>query len=878
VLAGLIVSRIAYPALEPLLTQAVASLARAADAFENAAMFYSAQFVNVLILGGVLLLSGGALWLISRRQRGAQTFAVLVVAADLMLASWGFNAASDPLLLDFTPPAIEWLRAKDGNSAYETGRYAVLNGEGRDILRPNMTLRYGLDDVRGYDSIISAEYVAYMRAITAQNLLDANQIQSLYPWDDYAAILTSPRFLKLNTRWLITHRAGDLPEALTEWRGWERTLALAYEDEAVRIYEIADAVPRAYLLPDGHPAVNDADAPVERPFTYADISADTGRELTLSVEVDAPSWLIVSQTYAPGWKAYLRPAGAPDDQERELPVERVQEIFQGVALAEPGAWTLRLIYSPPSFQLGVFGTLMSGAVLLLVVGTWLWRGFVLRSGADHVEDPTARLARNSVVPILLNLFNRGIDFVFAFIMFRILGPEDAGFYYYAIVVFGWFDIFTNFGLDVYLMREAGRARPDAPRLFFNTSALRLLLVVIAVPALLGFLLIRQASADPLNSTVLLAIGLFYLGLIPGSLSKGLTSLYYAFERAEYPAAVTTVTTISRVILGVAALVLGYGIVGLAAVSIVTNVVTLIVLWIGARAFLHGLRITRPDRGLMRGMVGGSWPLMLNHFLATIFFQIDIVLLEWIKGARIVGLYRVAYSWLLAINVVPAFFTQALLPIMSRQARDNHAALRRTYTLGIKLLVAVAFPLAVGFTFLAEPLTWFLGGAAYLPDGAIALRIMIWSIPIGWMNSLTQYALVALDLQRRITVAFAVAVAFNVSANLLLIPAYGFQAAALTTIVSEIVLFVPFALLMQSKLGRLPWLAIIARPALAAGVMAGVTLFGWALIHPVFGVAAGVVVYPLALLAFRPLSADEWRLLSPVIPARARRWLPVAALK
>jgi O-antigen/teichoic acid export membrane protein len=278
------------------------------------------------------------------------------------------------------------------------------------------------------------------------------------------------------------------------------------------------------------------------------------------------------------------------------------------------------------------------------------------------------------------------------------------------------------------------------------------------------------------------------------------------------------------------------------------------------------------------MVGGSWPLMLNHFLATIFFQIDIVLLEWIKGARIVGLYRVAYSWLLAINVVPAFFTQALLPIMSRQARDNHAALRRTYTLGIKLLVAVAFPLAVGFTFLAEPLTWFLGGAAYLPDGAIALRIMIWSIPIGWMNSLTQYALVALDLQRRITVAFAVAVAFNVSANLLLIPAYGFQAAALTTIVSEIVLFVPFALLMQSKLGRLPWLAIIARPALAAGIMAGVTLLGWVLIHPAVGVAAGVIVYPLALLAVRPLSADEWRLLSPVIPGRARRWLPVAALK
>ena len=31
-----------------------------------------------------------------------------------------------------------------------------------------------------------------------------------------------------------------------------------------------------------------------------------------------------------------------------------------------------------------------------------------------------------------------IDFAFAFVMLRILAPEGAGIYYYAIVVFGWF--------------------------------------------------------------------------------------------------------------------------------------------------------------------------------------------------------------------------------------------------------------------------------------------------------------------------------------------------------------------------------------------------------------------------------------------------------
>ena len=40
-------------------------------------------------------------------------------------------------------------------------------------------MRYGLDDIRGYDSIIPAGYVATMRALQPQHLLDHNQIAPL---------------------------------------------------------------------------------------------------------------------------------------------------------------------------------------------------------------------------------------------------------------------------------------------------------------------------------------------------------------------------------------------------------------------------------------------------------------------------------------------------------------------------------------------------------------------------------------------------------------------------------------------------------------------------------------------------------------------------
>src|SRR5690606_28971482 len=144
------------------------------------------------------------------------------------------------------------------------------------------------------------------------------------------------------------------------------------------------------------------------------------------------------------------------------------------------------------------------------------------------------------------------------------------------------------------------------------------------------------------------------------------------------------------------------------------------------------------------------------------------------------------------------------------------------------------------------------GAEYLPDSAIATQLMIWSIPFGWINSLTQYVLVALDLQRRITRAFTIAVTFNIVATLLFVPQYGYQAAALATIASEFMLLLPFARLLTGALGSLPWLDIIWRPAAASAVMGVVLALGWNL-HLVLAVLSAVVVYPVVLFILRPLS-------------------------
>ena len=94
-----------------------------------------------------------------------------------MIASYSFNPASDPALLDFTPPAIAWLQAQPGEWRYITLEDPVNTPQ---LMNANMTMRYGLRDVRGYESIIPKQYVDYMQTIAPQVQLAYNRIAPIY--------------------------------------------------------------------------------------------------------------------------------------------------------------------------------------------------------------------------------------------------------------------------------------------------------------------------------------------------------------------------------------------------------------------------------------------------------------------------------------------------------------------------------------------------------------------------------------------------------------------------------------------------------------------------------------------------------------------------
>ena len=207
--------------------------------------------------------------------------------------------------------------------------------------------------------------------------------------------------------------------------------------------------------------------------------------------------------------------------------------------------------------------------------------------------------------------------------------------------------------------------------------------------------------------------------------------------------------------------------------------------------------------------------------------------------------------------------------MSRHAAIDRPRLAFEYSFALSVLLVISVPIAALTVWFAPLLVSVLTAwkPGYLPESAQALQILIFFLPFSFINGLTQYVLIALDLQRLITRAFGLTLVFNLGANLLLVPLLGINGAAITTVLSELVLLGPFLFWTGRELGRVPLVRIAWKPAvaglvvLAAGWSLGALTAHWSASWSDFALYAAVgplllLIYAGVLFVIKPFSPGE----------------------
>jgi len=833
--------------------------------FETGQAFLAYQARNVALFG-IFVLLAGIVFLIARTSWRVKNIALwkplalVILGADLFSAGMGFYPRADVRLASFTPPSLQFLQQDK-----TLFRIASYDEPGQKVLNANSAMPFDLQDIRGYDSIIAKQYVEYMRALAPQDELLYNRIAAFY---DYPP-LSSPLLNLLNVKYVLTTRPVPNPH-----------YELVYDNE-IKIYENKNVLPRAFFVNQARVfAARDAllrELPnldptrevwlEEAPRSAAAPSGEsggenappsfekyTGSEVILNTRLAAPAYLVLADTYFPGWLAQI------DGQ--DTPLYRANGNFRAV-IVPAGEHTVRFKYSPVSFRVGSVLSLLAVIAVALAFVALVWQRFVLT--ASTAKDSQVRtVAKNSLVPMGASLLIQVINFALALVVLRVLGPENNGRYAFAVTVWFFLSAITEFGLSILATREVARDRSKANVYLTNSIALRLVLTLASIILLAGVIAFYNYTGD-LDAATIMALLLLWVSLFPNHIAGALAGMFYAFEKFEYPTAVEISTALVSVALQSAALLAGWGIVGLAGVSILTNLFTLGVMWYLVRRLLFKPHF-RLDRKLARWMFFEAYPLMMNNLLSNLFFKIDVFLLLPLAGPTILGYYNAAYKFVNALNFIPSKFTLALFPMLARLSTASTTAMQRALILSVKLLLWLALPITVATMFIAEPLILLFAGIAYIPDSAIALRWLIWFLPFSFINSVVHYVLIALNEQRFLTRAFLIGLVFNIIANLIAIPALSYRGAALVTVLSELALLAPFYYALRKHMPPLPILDIFWRPAVAGLAMGGALYF----LVPqniLLALIVATLVYGAVLLFTGALGAEEWQLVGHLVPRR-----------
>jgi O-antigen/teichoic acid export membrane protein len=234
--------------------------------------------------------------------------------------------------------------------------------------------------------------------------------------------------------------------------------------------------------------------------------------------------------------------------------------------------------------------------------------------------------------------------------------------------------------------------------------------------------------------------------------------------------------------------------------------------------LRGTRVRlRGARRLWSQMLRVGVVLGAGGTLVILYVRLDQVLVFQFAGSRQAGLYGSAYRILDQAQFVPLSVMTTLFPLIASAYPTDLPRVRRLLQASAEYLAMGSLG-ALAFTIVAaRPIMVLLFGPGFAP-AAPALPVLMGAFVSISFGYLAGNMVVILGLQRRFLAYAAVALLLNVGLNVVLIPPYGFQAAAWTTLATEVLVM---SLTMRSVLKRLEmkpsWIRL-GRVGLAASGM------------------------------------------------------------
>jgi O-antigen/teichoic acid export membrane protein len=468
-----------------------------------------------------------------------------------------------------------------------------------------------------------------------------------------------------------------------------------------------------------------------------------------------------------------------------------------------------------------------------------------------------RARKNIVLKFLSEALTRSLAFLFVIVTARYLGDLDYGHFSLAYFFAGLLTIFSDMGLNTVLIRDVSRNHLLLGRYSGNILFIKILFSFVLLLISPGLLFILGYSKD-----LILMILLSMIYMLGVHLLYFFIALTNSLEKMEYELLINGLYKSLTVAIPIVFLWLGYGLWGI--------FLSLIGAY-GISCFLSGWIIWKKitPLNLLREMIlwkqllRSAWPIGLSSLFMTVYARIDMVMLSMfgVSPAEI-GWYAVPVKIIEMFSLFPLLIMSGLLPIFSVLTSEDREALKKTYQKALTYLTILVVPLGLITFFLSDSWVVFFFGPSFT-NSVPSLKILVYALPFIFLNYVLINTLIALNHERIITWGSGLAILFNIGANIIVLPAYGYLGASWTTVATEALLSIYFLGFLQRFFFHLPLLKMALKLVLSGGLM-GLPLWGLKIWPSAASWMAAFILYGSGLILFRLITWEDWRFLKRIL--------------
>jgi O-antigen/teichoic acid export membrane protein len=364
---------------------------------------------------------------------------------------------------------------------------------------------------------------------------------------------------------------------------------------------------------------------------------------------------------------------------------------------------------------------------------------------------------------------------------RYLGAEQFGLFSYAQSFVGLFAVIAALGLDSIVIRELVHDERCKDALLGTAFWLKLIGAILVLMILA--IAVNFTSNDTYTNTLV-----FLIASTTIFQSFNIIDFYYqAKVMGKYIVYANVISLIVSSIVKIALILYKAPLIAFAwAIAFDSLVLAMGYLYFYLKNHsLFTIKHLIFNKKIAQNLLKDSWPLILSGMVIAIYMRIDQVMIKEMLGNEAVGKYaaavRISEAWYFIPMVIASSVFPAIINAKKISEELYYARLQKLYDLMVWISIAVALPM----TFLSDWIINFLYGAQYNQAGSV-LMIHIWTGVFVFLGVASGKWYVSENLQRFAFSRTFYGAIVNIFLNILMIPKFGINGAAIATLISQIV--------------------------------------------------------------------------------------------